>query len=167
MEINTSRYQTWNLVVQKSQNQGTAAWHWVCRDFPVSHFSQRENKRKEEPKGSVAMATSKKRTNPWGHIFNKGKEVFISSTRAQQEQTETWFNKTLILKTRTYQLFVCPLWGYTAKLTLADLADTKSRRCEGKKKSWLAGQWSNKQDTGGRKFTAEEAQVEIIYSKLS
>lgn len=94
--------------------------------------------------------------------------VFIGSTRAQQEETETLFNKTLILKTRVRQLFVCPQGSYTAKLTLAELADTKSRSCEEKKiKSWLGGQWSNEQDTGGCKFTAEAAQVEIIYSKLT
>lgn len=112
------------------------------------------------------MAASKKRTNCCGHIYSKGKEVFISSTRAQREESETQFNKTLILKTRIHQLCVCPHGGYTAKLTLAELADTK-RSCEETKKSWLAGQWSNEQDTGGCKFTAEEAQVEIIYSKLS
>lgn len=100
----------------------------------VRCFSQGENKRKEEPKESVVMTTSKRRTNPRGHICSKGKEVLISSIRAQQEQTETRFNKTLLLKTRTHQVFACPLWGYTAKLTLADLADTKSRSCEGKKK---------------------------------
>lgn len=65
-----------------------------------------------------------------------------------------------------YQLSVCPHRVYTAKLTLAKLADTKSKDCE-EKKSWLAGQWSNEQDTGGCKFTGEETQGKIIYSKLS
>lgn len=110
----------------------------------VSHSSQGEKKRKEEPKGSVAMAASKKRTNCCGHIYSKGKEVFISSTRAQREESETQFNKTLILKTRIHQLCVCPHGGYTAKLTLAELADTK-RSCEETKKnliSWAMIQWA-------------------------
>lgn len=75
----------------------------------VRCFSQGENKRKEEPKESVAMTTSKRRTNPRGHIYSKEKEVLISNIRAQQEETETWFNITLLLKTRTHQVFVCPL----------------------------------------------------------
>lgn len=122
------------IKTKKNQNRGTAAWHWVYRDFPVTFPKEKTEGRKEEPKGNVAMEQNvAKRTNPWSHIFTTGKEVFISSTRAQQEPTETWFNKTLILKTRIYQRFVCPLWGYTAKLTLADQADTKGRTCEGKK----------------------------------
>lgn len=114
------------------------------------------------------MAALNMKTNCWGHIYSKGKEVFIRSTRAWQEDTKTQFNKVFILKTRMHLLFVCPHGGYTAKLTLAEIADTKSRSSEGRKKvSWLGGQWSNEQDTRGWKFTAEEAQVEIIYSKLS
>ena len=134
MEINTSLYQTWTLAVLKTKNKAQLLnTEWAEIFQSVSHPSQGEKKRKKEPKEIVAMAASKMRTNCWGHIYSKGKEVFISSTRARQEETETQFNKTLILKTRIHQLFVCPYGGYTAKLTLVELADTKSSSCEEKK----------------------------------
>lgn len=105
------------------------------RDFPASQLffpRRKEKKRKEEPEERIAMAPSQMRKKHWGHFFSKGEEVFISSTRAKQEETKAQFNKALILKTRVHQLSVRPHGGCTAKLTLAELADTKSKSWEEK-----------------------------------
>lgn len=144
VEINTSLYQTWNLAVLKNKNKTQlldTEWEEIFQ--PVSYSSQGEKKRKEEPEERTAMAASQMRKKHWGHFFSKREEVFISSTRAQQEETKVQFNKTLILKTRVHQLSVRPHGGCTANLTLAELADTKSKTWEEKVLiSWAMIQWA-------------------------